>query len=341
MWGGLVWRFSDTAYVDPLRPHPNGRAKFVVMIRLRRNEQNPYLQATGKTLLDYVGDSEMVLTDPALQREFILSIPDVDVPVAHLELIENEHGRLGALKVTVVECARTLDAYRVAQTAFNLTAMGIAVRREIPLRKTSMLIARFKDEKITEFAITVPIGYPQARAEVQLAFPRCILRIYSNYAEGVASNSPFHAFLCFFGLVEFLTRDLQGRLRRFAREEPIDFEELKGTFSAEDVRHIGHFLAGRSYADVLEETRDHRNAIAHFLIGRSSRPFNVEAVDQIAFYRDALKIAARDLLVKASNNASKFMAKGVQESTLLTVFEGRFEQLSALVSALQQVQTRQ
>jgi len=340
MWGGVLWRFSNSAYVHPTAPHPRGRATFAITIKLRSNEENPYSQPAGTARQDFIGDSEFILRDTGLPREFVHAVPDIDISAAHVGLIENSDGRLGAIDVLVLDCPRTLDAYRMAQTAFNRLAVDFVLRHGIPLRKTAMLISRTEGSEVTEFAVIAPLGYPRVPAVMNLAHPLPLARLYANYAEGACANSPFYSFLCFFALVEFLTTDLQGRLRRLNCEVPVDFENLAGTLGQEDVRYVGNFLAGTSYSELLEKTRNQRNAVAHFLVERSSRPFNVAAEDQIAFYRDALRLAAHALLAKATRDATRFLAAGVPDRMLLSVFEGRAWPIAELLSLLGQLRDR-
>jgi hypothetical protein len=318
-------------------PHPGGRAVFLVTISLRTNEQGHVAPKQSTNRHDYVGDSELVLRGFKQEPFIPFRIPQVDATGAVLHLIENAEGRLGALGITVFDADRLLDAYRIGEMAFNLFAVGIAVRREIPLRKVATLIERVERERVAECAIISPVGYPHARCEVSLAYPSPLLRIFSNYAEAVRSTSPFYSFLCLFAIVEFLTRDLQGRLYRLAHEVGVAFDNFSGALSREDVRFLGYFLSGMSYGRLLERTRSQRNAVAHFLIGQSSRPFHVEAEGQIALYKDALRIAARDLLVKLNANTRRLLEAGVSERTLLTAFEGKFEATRQLISVITKI----
>jgi hypothetical protein len=80
--------------------------------------------------------------------------------------------------------------------------------------------------------------------------------------------------------------------------------------------------AGMTYAKLLNVTRPLRNAVAHFIIKRVPRPFNVADEDRAMFARDALKVACRELLRIVEANYTNFVANGMSHDELLRVFEG-------------------
>jgi hypothetical protein len=207
MWGGLAWTFSDSAFTNPFAPHPRGRANFMVTISLRSNAQGNSFPALTTNRADYMGDSELLLPEKEEERALVFRFPEVDAACAVLQLLENPDGRLGALGVVVFDTPRLLDAYRTAQMAFNRFAIGVAVRREIPIRKLATLIERIEGDHVSECAIVSPVGYPLTRCEATLVYPEPLQRLFSNYAEAVRSTSPFYSFLCLFAIVEFVMRE--------------------------------------------------------------------------------------------------------------------------------------
>jgi Methylamine utilization protein MauJ len=322
-WGGLVWAFSDSSNVHPSKAHPQGECGYVAQIRLRRNDGNPLMNDTRVGFQPMIGDSELKLNNNNTDDELWISgIPGM--APALIELVANGDGRVGAILVSL-NAARTIDAYRLAQTVFNRFAVGIAVNYGLVLRHSGMQITRMHESGSTEWARVIPISYPDVSAKMATKSPRPMAHFYASYAEGLRANSPFYALLCFFTLVEFLTTTLQGRFRRHCSKRPIPYVDLKGTLSATDVRYIGHFLAGTTYDQILKETREVRNGIAHFITNAEKvmpRPFNVEAEDQISFYRDALKVASRRLLSLTEQNILAFVQAGATDDELIKVIEG-------------------
>jgi hypothetical protein len=271
-----------------------------------------------------IGDSELVLRGIGVPKQFLVyGIPGINA--AAVELIENDDGRLGALLISV-EAQRLLDAYRLAQTVFNKICMICAVRFGIPLRQSGLQVTRTdSDMSKAEWVRLVPTGYPNAPADVHVNVSPEVAHFFASYTEGIRSNSPFYSLLCFFTLTEFLTSKLQGRFRRYAAKLGTAYIDLKGQLSKEDVRFIGSFLGDITYDELLKQTRDTRDAIAHFITNVEAvvpRPFNVEAEDEVACYRDALKVAAQDLLGKVEANVAAFKARGATDKELKTVIEG-------------------
>ncbi|MDP9024246.1 MAG: hypothetical protein M3N13_02575, partial [Candidatus Eremiobacteraeota bacterium] len=334
MWGGISWNFAASTFTDPVQPHPRGPASYMVLIKFRRNDENPFDEVAGLGEKDFIGDSELILSNSASTAGEVIAGPD-GRPIGGGEILANAQGRAGGLRVVVPNAAGMRDAYRVAQSAFNRIAMEVASHLGIPLRRASVLLIRL-DESQREFAVARPIGYPNVPLQLRPAIPLAMARLYSNYAEALGCNSPFFAFLGFFALVESLNAALRGRLRRFHHFASIRFEEPAESLTANDVKHIGRFMSGTSYDALLSEARPQRIAIAHFLMELSSRPLNVVAEDRIAFYRDLLKVAARTLLEATEANVTRLVEAGVRERTITTVFEGRFFEMSRLVSVLDQ-----
>ncbi len=250
--------------------------------------------------------------------------PREPVGAAHIELVENEHGRLGSIIVAIADCANGFTAHRVAQTVFNSIAVAAGNQYGIPLRWASMLIDRqpLSNTDPVWHEIVSPVGYPDVLAELNLNYPVALARLFSNYVEGLRSNSPFYSFLCFFALTEFMTTTLQGRLRRYNNTRPIDYIDLNGTLTSDDVGRVSPMYVGVTYARLLGINREARNAIAHFLIVQSPRPFNVAAEDNLSFARDALKVACHKLLCSAEANYHHFASVGASADELLGVFEG-------------------
>jgi hypothetical protein len=296
------------------------KVDYVVTIVLRRNDEPGYaILRSGR----FVGDSELVIRGTEMDLEFDLPAQD-PVGALHVDLIENEQGRLGAILLGIAQCDNGFTAHRAAHTVFNAIAVAAGVQYCVPLRWSSMLIARHDrpENQSAHFNILFTVGYPDVHANLDLTRPRAISRLRSNYVEGLRSNSPFYAFLCFFSLVEFLTTDLQGRLRRLNKIHPIEFIDLKGSLTEEDVARIAPPWVGRTYAELLQMFRSHRNAIAHFLMEHSHRPFNVASEDEISWARDALKVACRKLLANVETNYDRFVTAGAGKNELLRAFEG-------------------
>jgi hypothetical protein len=312
IWGGLAWRGTHAS--------EGTKVDYVVTIVLRRNDEPSYtVLRSGR----FVGDSELVIRGTKMDLEFDLPAQD-PAGALHVDLVENEHGRLGAILLGVAQCANGFAAHRVAHTVFNAIAVAAGVQYGIPLRWASMLIARHDkpDNRSAHFNILFTVGYPDVHANLDLTRPNAISRLRSNYVEGLRSNSPFYAFLCFFSLVEFMTTDLQGRLRKLNKSHPIEYIDLKGSLTEEDVARIAPPWVGKTYAELLQMFRDHRNAIAHFLMEHSHRPFDVASEDEISWARDALKVVCRKLLTSVESNYDRFVAAGASKNELLRAFEG-------------------
>lgn len=310
--------------------HPDGIGGYAVQIRLRRNDAKPRLGETETGYQALMGDSEIALDGYAeAATDFLVG----NLPLAKsafVQLQRNEHGRVGAILVTV-EASRTWDAYLVAQSTFNRIAVAVAVGWCVPLRHDGMQITRFKGDEtspeIDESALVLGTSYPTMPAILTTDFPKVLTHLYASFAEGIRTNSPFYALLCFFTLTEFMTTTLQGRLRRINTTYRIEYVDLKGTVSPENSRHIEHSLIGMSYSDLLVRTRDVRDSIAHFIMDLNNsmpRPFDAVGEDQVYYFRDALKIASRDLLAKLEVNIARFIEAGATDNLLVEVFEGKF-----------------
>jgi hypothetical protein len=330
-WGGQVWSFSGGSYVHPTALHPDGSGEYVVFIRLRRNGDRPQLDDTRTGLEAMMGDSELQLAGhPEIAREWMLTgIPDIGEAI--VELSENKHGRIGSLFVIVNGAKHAHDAYCMAQTVFNRIAVASAIMLGIPLRYDGMQITRFKNGEAGPIATAVArvtaISYANRSAVLVMDCPRVLAPLYTSFSEGLRSNSPFYAFLCFFTLSEFIIGDLQGRLRRLALEYLIDYIDLRGTLSESDSKYVSSLLAGLSYDAILKSGREIRNTVAHLIFEIDKlyvRLFNVQGEDRVSLYRDALKIASRDLLAKVSENVVRFKAAGVTDEILWKVFDGTY-----------------
>jgi len=311
-WGGLAWR----------GPHvgDNTKVDYVVAIRLRRNDEAGFATLRSDK---FVGDSELIIRGTKMDLEFDFPARD-PVGGVHVDLLENAHGRLGAILMGIAHCANAFTAHRVAHTVFNSIAVAAGVQYGIPLRWASMLIARHDkpDNQDAHFDILFTVGYPDVHADLDLTRPAVISRLRSNYVEGLRSNSPFYSFLCFYALVKFMTTDLQGRLRSLNKVRPIEYIDLKGSLTEGDVARVVPPWAGKTYGELLEMFKNYRIATAHFLMEHSHRPFNVASEDEVSWARDALKIACRKLLGDVETNYDRFVAAGATEDELIQAFEG-------------------
>jgi hypothetical protein len=313
VWGSLIWRKAARATTQEIINH-------VVTIRLRRNDESAF-----RTLRDggFLGDSELQLDDANIQREFFLPARD-PVGLTHVLLVENEHRRLGSIIVAIEQCSDTFVAYRVSQTVFNTVAVAAGMQCNIPLRWNSILLVRETAARAVYHSceIVAPVGYPTVTANLSFELPAALARLYSNYVEGFRSNSPFYSFLCFYALAEFVTGTLQGRLRRCANERGIEYHDLNGALTEENVGNAAPMYVGMTYAKLLNVTRPLHNAVAHFIVKRVPRPFNVADEDRAMFARDALKAACRALIGTVEANYTNFVANGMNHDELLRVFEG-------------------
>jgi hypothetical protein len=313
IWGTLIWQ-----------RHIHGEAHHhSVIITLRRNSSSTVPTPTGRL----IGDSEIILDNMA-RREFYLAA-DPPVGPTYVELCNNEDGRLGAIILYVRDCLTDWVAFRVAQTVYNRLAVDMGITYKIPLRwACATVIGESTDGAQTGCAVVSHLPYPNVMGSLERQMPRSLGRLYSKFVEGLRTNSPFYSFLCFFALAEFLTRGLQGRLRRFADEQGIPYENLKGVLTEDEVTQVAPQYANKRFSQVLDETRDMRDATAHFFIEPSTtpfnaaRPFNVAFEDAAMFAGSALKIICERLLEVAERNYLTFQAHGLGETELFQLFEG-------------------
>lgn len=314
VWGGLIWRESLA-----LKHDDRGDVNYVVTIRLRRNDESAFAQLRDGRFL---GDSELSLSDVELQREFSLPARE-PVGLTHVLLKENERDRLGSIILSIAACPNPFTAYRVSQTVFNTVAVAAGVQCHIPLRWNCTLIVRETVDEVRQLSyhIVAPVSYPDVAANLSFEMPPALARLYSNYVEGLRANSPFYSFLCFFALVEIITGRLQGQLRQHADRNNIAYRDLNGALTREDVGRTAPVYVGMTYAELLRATRPLRDAVAHFIITRVPRPFNVADEDNAHFAREALKVACRNLLEAVTDNYQRFAAAGMNGDDLLRLFE--------------------
>jgi hypothetical protein len=316
-WGSLVWRESPV----PEGEAHNAPTTYFVTIRLRRND-DPALTTLHRG--KFLGDSELRMEGAAIERSFMLPARD-PVGVVHVELLDNAQGRLGSIVIGIDACPNAFTAYLVSQTVFNTVAVAAGIQCGIPLRWASALIVRHEPfaPRAARQSILAYAGYPEVVANLSFALSPAVSRLQSSYVEGLRSNSPFYSFLCFFALAEYMTGRLQGRLRTCAHGRNIDYDDLKGTLTAESVGRVAPTFIGTTYDELLKAARPLRNAVAHFIITRCPRPFNAADEDRASFAREALKVACRALLTKVQANYDRLLGSGMTHDELMGVFEGQ------------------
>jgi hypothetical protein len=143
-------------------------------------------------------------------------------------------------------------------------------------------------------------------------------RLLAPYADAVNSNSPYYSFLIFFALLDFMVNSWVGAIRQAYESRQMIAPKRSFIVKFDEIYELAPWYFGKSYHDILRDLRHLRNAAGgpHFDFAIGPRVLTVRADDEIACYRDVLRLIVKDMLRDARSDVQAILDTGIEEDTL-------------------------